>query len=619
MPSAIVSAPPAFATNISQDTTRVFTPRTHWCGTLTQAQLGQSLTLNGWVQVRRDLGGIVFIEIRDRTGLVQLVSDPQKNPSVHEKFSTLRSEDVITVTGVVSARPAETVNANLGTGTLEMYPDACQILSRSAVLPFGIDDDTDNVDEQLRLTYRYLDLRRPKLFKTLELRHRLAQAMRRHLNDNGFLEIETPVLVKATPEGARDYLVPSRVHPGHVYALPQSPQIFKQLLMLGGMERYYQLARCFRDEDLRSDRQPEFTQIDIEMSFINQDDVLALVEGLVQAMFLEATVSVSLPLKRMSWHDAMNNYGSDKPDMRYDLKFTDLTDLFAASEFQAFRGAVDAGGVVKALKVTGAASYSRKELDDLQHTAKQFGAKGLGYILYSPEEGAKSPILKFLSEAEQAAIVTETGAQPGDAVFFMADKLVKACTVLGRFRELFAKKHNLIDANRHELFWVVDFPMFDVDDDGTLSPNHHPFTSPRAQDVELLDTDPGKALALGYDLIYNGNELGGGSIRIHDKALQQHIFELLKLSPDDIDNKFGFLLRAFQYGVPPHGGLALGFDRMVALLSGAESIRDGIAFPKTNAAICPLTDAPAVPTDLQLAELHMGWKLPAPAKDGSVT
>ncbi|MFN8614443.1 MAG: aspartate--tRNA ligase [Vampirovibrionales bacterium] len=589
-----------------------FLPRTHWCGSLLPEQVGQKVALNGWVQVRRDLGGIVFIEIRDRSGLMQLVSDPQRNPAVHEVFSSLRSEDVITVSGVVTQRPTETVNTQLATGSLEIYPETCEVLSRSAVLPFAIDDDTDNVDEQLRLTYRYLDLRRPKLFKTLALRHRLAQAMRHYLNGQGFLEVETPVLVKATPEGARDYLVPSRVHPGHVYALPQSPQIFKQLLMLGGVERYYQLARCFRDEDLRADRQPEFTQIDLEMAFIQQDDVLALVEGLVQAMFAEAGVPVCLPLKRMSWHDAMNNYGSDKPDMRYDLKFTDLTSLFATSEFQAFRGAVDAGGVVKALKVTGAASYSRKELDDLQHTAKQFGAKGLGYILYSVEEGPKSPILKFLSDAEQAAIVEHTGAQPGDAVFFMADKLVKACTVLGRFRELFAKKHNLIEANRHELFWVVDFPMFDVEDDGSLSPNHHPFTSPRPQDVALLDTDPGKALALGYDLIYNGNELGGGSIRIHDKALQQRIFELLNLTPDDIENKFGFLLRAFQYGVPPHGGLALGFDRMVALLSGAESIRDGIAFPKTNAAICPLTEAPAVPTDAQLAELHMRWQLPKP-------
>ncbi len=589
-----------------------FTPRTHWCGEFTQTTIDQTATINGWVQVRRDLGGIVFVEIRDRTGLIQLVSDPTKNPAAHAVMETLRSEDVICATGPVTHRPADTLNANLPTGEVEIYPETLTVLSRSAVLPFAIEDDTDAVDENLRLKYRYLDLRRPRMAKTLTLRHRITQTIRTYLDEHGFVDVETPVLVKATPEGARDYLVPSRVHPGHTFALPQSPQIFKQLLMLSGVERYYQVARCFRDEDLRSDRQPEFTQVDLEMSFVNQDDVLTLVEGLVGKVFESVGVTVSLPLKRMTWHEAMNTYGSDKPDCRYDLKFTDLSETFATSEFKAFRGAVDNGGVVKALRVEGAASYARKELDDLQSMAKQFGAKGLAYIVYG-EEGPKSPILKFLSDAEQQAIVEKTGAQTGDVVFFMADSFVKGCTVLGRFREHFAKRHNLIDTNRHELFWLVDFPMFDHDvETGHLSPNHHPFTAPRPEDVDLLNTEPHKAKAVAYDLVYNGNELGGGSIRIHDKHLQRHIFELLKLSDDEITQKFGFLLRAFEYGVPPHGGLALGLDRLVALLSGCDSIRDVIAFPKTNQAVCPLTEAPSEPSKTQLDELYMAWNLPEP-------
>lgn len=590
------------------ETTTQFIPRTHWCGEITSNDLNKSVTINGWVQVRRDLGGIVFIEVRDRTGLIQLVSDPSKNPDAHKVLETLRSEDVISATGTVTERPEDTLNPNLPTGSLEMYPDSITVLSRSAVLPFAIDEDTDNVDETLRLTYRYLDLRRPRMNQTLQLRHRLSHTIRTYLNDAGFTDVETPVLVKATPEGARDYLVPSRVHPGKTFALPQSPQIFKQLLMLSGVERYYQIARCFRDEDLRADRQPEFTQVDIEMSFIRQEDILELVEGLVKAVFAEAGVSIDTSIRQMPWHEAMHTYGSDKPDLRYDLKFVDLTETFATSEFKAFRGAVDKGGVVKALRVEGAADYSRKELDDLQAMAKQFGAKGLAYIVYG-EEGAKSPILKFLSDAEQAAIVEQTGVKTGDVVFFMADSVVKGCTVLGRFREHFAKRHNLIDTNRHEVLWVVDFPMFDVDvETGALSPNHHPFTAPA--NPEDLTTDPANAKALAYDLVYNGNEIGGGSIRIHDRTLQRQIFELLKLSDEDIDQKFGFLLRAFEFGVPPHGGLALGLDRLVALLSGAESIRDVIAFPKTNQAICPLTEAPSQPSDKQLKELHMQWQLP---------
>lgn len=603
--------PETLSPQTNTSTNKRFTKRSHFCGQLTPHHVGQSTTVNGWVQVRRDLGGIIFIEVRDRTGLIQLVSDPNKNPEVHAQFETLRSEDVITATGPITERPEDTLNESHPTGTIEIYPTQVEILNRSATLPFAIEEETDSVDELLRLKHRYLDLRRPNMHRILKTRHQIAQVIREYMDEQGFLDVETPILVKATPEGARDYLVPSRVHPGKTFALPQSPQIFKQLLMVSGVERYYQIARCFRDEDLRADRQPEFTQVDIEMSFIEQDDVLNMVEGLMERIFEKVDRPVSLPLKRMSWHDAMNTYGSDKPDLRYDLKFIDLTETFANSEFKAFQGAVEKGGVVKALRVEGAASYARKELDDLQVMAKQFGAKGLAYIVYPEDGGApKSPILKFLSDAEQQAIKEQTGVQAGDVAFFMADSTVKACTVLGRFREHFAKRHNLIDTNRHELFWVVDFPLFDKDEDGNLSPNHHPFTSPRADHMELLDTAPEKALTWGYDLVYNGHEIGGGSIRIHDKNLQKKIFQLLNLTDDEIQEKFGFLLDAFQYGVPPHGGLALGFDRLITLLTDASSIRDVIPFPKTNQAICPLTQAPAEPSAQQMDELSLQWNLP---------
>ncbi|XVJ52245.1 MAG: aspartate--tRNA ligase [Vampirovibrio sp.] len=584
--------------------------RSHWCGELSATQIGESVVLNGWVSVNRDLGGITFIELRDRTGLIQLVADPQRNKAVHDILGTLKNESVICVRGVITARPEDTLNTKLPTGTIEIYPDVVDVLNRSKTLPFPL-DDAQNVDESLRLKHRYLDLRRPEMFANIELRHRLVQAMREYLNGETFLEVETPILIKSTPEGARDYLVPSRVNAGQVYALPQSPQLFKQILMMSGVERYYQLARCFRDEDLRADRQPEFTQIDIEMSFVTQEDVMATMEGLIRHMFKVAHVDLPTPFPRLTWRQAMERYGSDKPDLRFDLSFTNLTEVFKDTDFAVFKEAAQQG-IVLALRVPHAASYSRKELDDLQKQARQFGAKGLAYILLTEEEGLKSPILKFFSDAETQAVLEKTQAQTGDAIFFMADtQFNKACEVLGRFRLHFAKRHDLIDPTAHQITWVVDFPMFEVDDlTGALSPCHHPFTSPHPDDMAFLDTNPAAVRSLGYDLAYNGAEIGGGSIRIHQSELQAKLLGMIGFEPEAAQAQFGFLLEALEFGAPPHGGLAFGMDRIVQMLTQASSIREVIAFPKNNAAQCLMTQSPSLPDAQQLGDLHMQFILP---------
>lgn len=579
--------------------------KTHWCGKLSRENEGQKVEIAGWVSTVRDLGGIIFVEIRDRTGVVQIVSDPSKNNEVHKTFEELRDEFVIKASGVVTRRPEETHNPNLATGQVEIYPDSIEILTKAKTPPFMLNDDQD-INEDLRLKYRYLDIRRPKVLNNLMLRHEITSRTRNYLNNEAFMEVETPILIKTTPEGARDYLVPSRVQPNKFYALPQSPQIFKQLLMVSGIERYYQIARCFRDEDLRADRQPEFTQIDIEMSFVNQEDVIRITEGLIKEAFSAAGVEVKAPIQRMTYKDAMDNYGCDRPDLRFDLKIVDVSDIMVNSSFEAFADQVKSGGTVRALRVPGIADFSRKEMDDIRNLAVKFGAKGLAWITYNTDGTIKSPVLKYLSEEDINAIQAASNAKAGDVVFFVADKYKKALDVLGRLRLHFGEKLDLIDKSKHELLWVVDFPMFEMDEEANrLVAVHHPFTTVNPEDAHMLDTDPVNCRALAYDIIYNGNELGGGSIRIHTAELQHKIFSLIGMDEEEIQEKFGFMIEAFQYGTPPHGGIALGLDRVVALLAGTPSIRDVIAFPKNSQAKCLMTEAPAHAANAQLEELYL--------------
>lgn len=578
--------------------------KTYNCGELNLNNIDEEVTLSGWASCIRDLGGIVFIELRDRSGFFQIVADPQVNPDVHRAFEHIRTEYVITVKGGISRRPEETYNEKYPTGQVEMYPSHVEILSKAQALPFVLDDC--DVSEDVRLKYRYLDIRREKMLNNLKLRHNIVTAARNYLNSQGFLEVETPILIKTTPEGARDYLVPSRVQEGKFYALPQSPQIFKQLLMVGGIERYYQIAKCFRDEDLRSDRQPEFTQIDLEMSFVEQQDVIEIVEGMLAEGFKAAGVEVQPPFVQMTYKEATERFGSDRPDTRFGLELFDVTDIMEASTFQAFKDVIAAGGTVRAVKIPGIANYSRKDMDDVRNLAISFGAKGLAWVTYMEDGEVKSPVFKFLDENQIAEIQNRADAQKGDIVFFVADKPKIVFDVLGRFRLYFGKKLEMIDGNKHNLLWVVDFPMFEYNEEEDRYVSvHHPFTAPNPEDIDKMESDPANVRSIAYDIVYNGTELGGGSVRIHSPEMQERVFKALGLSEEETRTKFGFMVNAFKYGTPPHAGLAIGLDRFAALLAGAESIRDVIAFPKNSQAKDLMSDAPGEASLQQMRELHL--------------
>ncbi|WP_419663038.1 AspS: aspartyl-tRNA synthetase [Desulfosarcina variabilis str. Montpellier] len=585
--------------------------RTHHCNALTAKDMGKEVVLMGWVLRRRDHGGVIFIDLRDREGITQVVFNPEINPDVHAKAHGLRSEFVLGVRGRVEPRPEGMINSKLPTGEIEVLVDELKILNLAKTPPFMIEDNVD-VSEQIRLKYRHLDLRRPALQNNIITRHKTGAAVRRFLNDNGFLDIETPVLTKSTPEGARDYLVPSRVNPGQFYALPQSPQLFKQLLMVSGFDRYYQIVKCFRDEDLRADRQPEFTQVDMELSFVGEEDIMALSEGMMASIFSDVMgQSLEMPFPRLTWTEAMDRFGLDKPDTRFGLELKDISDIVEKSGFKVFSSVVKKGGIVKALNAKGCIDFSRKEIDDLTDFVAVYRAKGLAWIKVR-EDAWQSPIAKFFTDAEKAQLAERIDMQPGDLVFFVADQPAVTNEALGHLRNHLGKRLGLIDDNQFNFVWVTHFPMFEYDDvEKRYQALHHPFTAPLEEDYAKLESDPLAVRSRAYDLVLNGFEVGGGSIRIHDMALQQRVFAALGMQPDTYQEKFGFLLDALESGAPPHGGIAFGFDRLVMLLCKESSIRDVIAFPKTQKAACLLTNAPSEAAKAQLDELSLRIKLTA--------
>lgn len=583
--------------------------RTHACGLLTEAEQGQKVVLKGWVQRRRDLGGLIFIDLRDREGIIQVVVNPETAPEALKVAEKVRSEYVLEIVGDVVLRDASQINANVPTGKIEVLAENISIINEAKTPPFAIEDRVE-VSEELRLKYRYIDLRRPAMYETFKMRSDVTRAIRNFLQNEGFLEVETPILTKSTPEGARDYLVPSRVHDGEFYALPQSPQLFKQLLMVSGFEKYFQIARCFRDEDLRADRQPEFTQVDIETSFLTMDEIIEMNERLIQTVMKEVKgIDIPVPFQRMPYEEAMSRFGSDKPDVRFGLELVQLSHVVKDSAFKVFASAVENGGEVKGINVKGAAAnFSRKDIDALGEFASVYGAKGLAWLKVT-DEGLNGPIAKFFADGASEALIEAMQAEPGDLLLFVADQSHIVADALGALRLKLGKELQLIDESRFAFLWVTEWPLLEYDEKaGRYTAAHHPFTRPTDQDIALMETDPARVRAEAYDIVLNGYELGGGSLRIYERDLQEKMFQLLGFSEEEAKEQFGFLLEAFEYGVPPHAGIAFGLDRFVMLLAGRTNLRDTIAFPKTATANCLLTSAPSTVAEAQLDDLHIKVK-----------